>query len=322
MSQINRLAIPAAEVAGHRAAAINAAVELTKPGITRMVVITAGVGFAMAAFARPWAPVDLLLTAVFCLLGTALSASGANALNQWMERSRDALMRRTTRRPIPDGRLSSSTAFALGAALSILGVATLALLVNPAAAAVSAATILIYLLVYTTLKPVTPLATIIGAAPGALPPLIGWCAAAQTDASSWSALLQPGGWALFLIMFVWQIPHFLAIAWMHREDYARGGHRVLPVIDPEGARTAPVTFLWALAIIPVSLMAAPLMPAQPGVAYFLVAVITGALFARAAWRFANKRDNASARKVFIASIIHLPLLLIAMVADAGLSLVI
>lgn len=333
MSRIDQAAISTQQLARGRTRAELLAdlSELTKPGITKMVVITAGVGFAMAAMGRSWGLWELIGAGATCLLGTALSASGANALNQWMERVRDGRMRRTSRRPIPAGRLSSRAGLIVGLACAAAGVGALLAFNNAAAAAVSAATIIIYLLAYTTLKPVTPLATIIGAIPGALPPLIGWCAAAgwagagwagggAAEVTGWTLLAHPGGWALFMIMFIWQIPHFLAIAWMHREDYARGGHKVLPVVDADGSRTTTAALFWAIALIPVSLMAAPMMPAPPGVAYTVVALVGGLGFAWAGVRFFQRRDDASARRLFLASILYLPLLLLVMVADAAIAM--
>src|SRR5690606_33660282 len=195
-------------------------VETTKPRITRLVVITAGVGFALGALGQSWTPGGLVLAAAACILGTGLSAAGANALNQWWERDRDARMQRTARRPIPSGRLSPQAVLWAAVAMSVVGPLTLLLNVGAPAAALALATILIYVLLYTPSKPLTPLSTIIGAVPGALPPVIGWAAARP----EWAALAAPGAWSLFLIMFVWQVPHFIAIAWMHREDYARGGY--------------------------------------------------------------------------------------------------
>lgn len=305
---------------GGRATATLAAdlLELTKPRITRLVTITTAMGFGMAASPRMrGAGVDewlasLALLAVTCL-GTALSASGASALNEWWERDRDRLMHRTVNRPLPARRMSPRTAFALGAALCIAGVAVLGAAVNWAAALVSAATIASYVLVYTPLKPVTPLSTLVGAAPGALPPLIGWAAA---SAGPWHGLTQPGGWAMVAIMAVWQVPHFLAIAWMHREDYARGGHRVLPVLDESGTRTAWITLLWAVTLLPVSLFPVGAMPDRLGWPYGAAALALGLAFLWPAVRLAQRRTRADARALFIASIVYLPLLFAAMVADA------
>lgn len=305
---------------GGRATATLAAdlLELTKPRITRLVTITTAMGYGMAASPRmrgagldEWLA-SLSVLAATCV-GTALSASGASALNEWWERDRDGLMHRTSDRPLPARRVTPGLAFGVGAALCVLGVALLGAAVNWAAAVVSAVTIATYLLVYTPLKPVTPLSTLVGAAPGALPPLIGWAAA---SAGPWHGLTEPGGWSMVAIMAVWQVPHFLAIAWMHREDYARGGHRVLPVLDEAGTRTAWTTLLWAVTLLPVSLFPVGAMPDRLGWGYSVVAVALGLGFLWPALRLAKRRTRADARGLFIASIVYLPLLFAAMVADA------
>lgn len=302
--------------------------ELTKPGITRMVTVTSAVGFAMAWMTSRgvggspglsgW---GLLWLALATVVGTALSSAGAGALNEWWERERDSRMRRTRTRPIPDGRLTAGQGLAAGLLLSALGVGLLLALVNWAAAAVSLATILSYIVVYTPLKPVTPLATLVGAIPGALPPLIGWTAAwgAGGAPDAWHGLGQAGGWSVVLLMVVWQIPHFLAIAWMYREDYALGGHRVLPVVDESGVRTAWTALLWSLTLLPVSLFPVVAMPGSLGWVYVGLALALGALMLGAAARLARTRSNGDARRLFFASIVYLPLTLAAMVADAALA---
>ncbi|TVQ32857.1 MAG: protoheme IX farnesyltransferase [Phycisphaeraceae bacterium] len=323
MSRFDRIAVSRAAVAptvcarpALTRASMRDAMELTKPRITKMVLVTTAVGFTLAAMSRSWGALELFLVVVFCMVGTALSASGANALNQWMERSRDADMPRTSGRPLPAARMTPGVGLLIGALCSITGVAMLWLFVNPAAAMVSLVTIVTYLLLYTPMKPVTPLATLVGAVPGALPPLIGWAAAQPTHEAAWASLAQPAGWSLFFIMLVWQIPHFLAIAWMYRGDYALGGYRVLPVVDPSGERTAAATLLWALALLPISLAPIHFMPASLGWGYAVIAVGAGAYFGYTALRFAMTRSDAHARRVFFASIIYLPLTLVAMVVDA------
>lgn len=297
-----------------------ALVDLTKPRITRLVTITGGVGFVMGAVARPgWFTWDLMIAAVGALAGTAMSAAGASAFNQLLERDRDALMPRTCDRPLPRQRVTPLTAFMVGLLLCIGGVGTLLATAGPAAAAVSLATILLYVLVYTPLKPVTTVATIIGAVPGALPPLIGWCAAATAaDASlgAWDPLMQPGGWALFLLMFVWQIPHTLAIAWMYRDDYAKGGYRILPLADPDGMRTSWTILIWSAALIPATLSPVLAMPGRLGFVYPAFAIISGVAYLYLCGVFALDHSRSNARRAFLASIMHLPLLLIVMVADA------
>jgi protoheme IX farnesyltransferase len=290
---------------------LRAYVELTKPGITRLVTITSGVGFVMAAVLRSWQGGELALTAVGALAGTAISASGANALNQWLERDRDARMRRTARRPLPQGRVSPAAAAVTGSGLCVLGVMVLWLMCGPVPAMVSLATILSYLLLYTPLKPVTPLATLVGAVPGALPPLIGWTAAAPGQGLA--SLEGAVGWVLFAIMFVWQIPHFLAIGWMYRDDYAAGGYRPLPVLDPTGERTARSILAWSAALLAVSLAPAMFMSAIPAGAYAVLAGAMGVAFLAMAAKLRGSLDRADARKMFLASIMHLPVLLVVLV---------
>lgn len=291
---------------------------LTKPGITKLVALTTAVGFCLAALQRSWSLPSLAFTFVACVAGAALSAAGASALNMWMERARDGAMHRTAARPLPAGRLHARTGLLLGLALSIAGVALLWAAVNPAAAAVSAVTITTYLLLYTALKPVTTLSTLIGTVPGALPPLIGWTGAWTTTGpiGAWESLTNPGGWSLFLLMAVWQVPHFLAIGFMHREDYARAGHKVLAIGDTTGGRTAFVSLIWLLALLPVSLFPVKAIPGSLGWPYILVALIAGALFLLSGVQFALQRTRGAAKRMFLASIMHLPLLLLAMTIDA------
>ena len=313
--------------AAARPGVVSALAECTKPRITRLVTITAGVGFAMAALGREpgaWTIADLLLRGGGCLAGTAMSAAGASALNQWMERGRDALMPRTAARPLPGGRVGPGAVLGAGLALCVTGVAVLWAMAGAGPAALSLATIVIYLLIYTPLKPVTPLSTLVGAVPGALPPLIGWTAAsAEPGLGSLWGPGAAGGWVLFLIMFVWQIPHFLAIAWMYREDYARGGYRVLPVLDTDGGSTAVTILAWAALLIPVT--AAPAVIGGAGAggrassAYLFAALVMGAVFLALSLRLAQSRARPEARTVFIASVVHLPVLLVALVADAAVS---
>lgn len=301
-------------------ARLAAAYELTKPRITRMVAITAGVGFTLGAVHQSWQWGDLAFRALGCVVGTAVSSSGANALNQWWERSRDARMPRTAARPLPQGRLSPAPAAVIGIACSVLGVAILALTTGPLPAAISALTILIYVLCYTPLKPLTTLNTIVGAVPGALPPLIGWTAATTGNLlaapSPLQSLTSAGGWLLFLIMFVWQIPHVLALAWMYKDDYAMGGYRMLPIVDPTGERTARTMVLWSIALIPVSVSPAFLLHDRLGWLTGVVAVLSGIVFARLCFKVWRLRTRESARAAFIGSVIHLPILLGAIMCDA------
>lgn len=292
----------------------SAVYEITKPRITRLVTVTAGVGFGMGALGRSWSMGDLFLAGLACLGGTALSSGGANALNQWMERARDAVMPRTVGRPLPQGRITPARAAGAGLAMCIAGVALLWAGVGATPALISLATILIYLAVYTPSKTVTPLSTLIGAVPGALPPVIGWTAA-RADLGI-AAMADPGCWALFLIMFVWQVPHFLAIAWMYRDDYAAGGYKVLPCVDPDGSRTAAAILAWSALLVPVTIAPAALVRLGPGPGYVAVALATGLAFFYLAARLTRTRTREDARTTFIASVIHLPLLLLVLVADS------
>lgn len=321
MTQIDSTILPMTrEASAARRSSAADLIALAKPGIVRMVLVTTGVGFAVSAIVREGGVVARLDVLAWCILGTALSAAGANALNMAVEGSRDRLMHRTRLRPVPAGRMSAAWALRFGLLASALGVACLALMVNPAAALVSLATIVSYVVLYTPLKPVTPLATIIGAVPGALPPLIGWAAGAGLGGTaSFASLLEPGGWSIVLIMFVWQIPHFLALAWKYREDYARAGHRVLTVVDPTGERTVFVVVMWSMLLLPVSLLAGELMADRMGWIYKAVALLAGLALLAAAAGLAHQRTDRAAMRLFFASIIYLPVVLLAMVADAALT---
>ncbi len=298
-------------------------IELSKPGITRMVVITAAVGFGVAYAAMPGparpAGIGLWLLLLTALAGTALCASCANALNMWMEHRRDGLMRRTSGRPIPSGRMTKGRALGAGLGFGIAGTLLLALAANPVSAGVALATILTYLLWYTPLKPVSSLSTLVGTIPGALPPLIGWTAVWPAGGDGLHGLLEPGGWSVVALMTVWQVPHFLALAWMYREDYARGGHRVLPVLDASGAMTVRATLSWTIALLPVSLAPLFAMPSVVGLPYAIAAVVLWAVFVRPVARLARSATEPNARKVFIASVIYLPLTLGALALNAAWS---
>lgn len=266
--------------------------ELTKPRITFLVVLTTLVGFLVAA-PRP-VPVLLLLHA---LVGTALTAGAAGALNQWAERRLDAEMRRTARRPLPSGQLTPLEAAVFGVGLTLAGTAYLALTTNGLASALSAVTIASYLLLYTPLKRVTSLATVVGAVPGALPPLIGWAAA--------RGRLGVEAWVLFGILFLWQMPHFLALAQLYRADYARAGFRMLTVEDATGRGAGRQATLYALALVPVSLLPTPLGLAGP--VYFLGALALGIAFLAAGVAMAvDPTSPAAARRLFHVSLLYLP----------------
>jgi protoheme IX farnesyltransferase len=271
------------------------------------------VGFVMAAVAREWRVWQLVVTGLAVLIGTAMSAAGANAVNQWMERDRDAVMPRTQRRPLPQHRVTPGAVLATGVSLCVAGVAVL-LVAGPLPALISLACIVSYVAIYTPLKTRTTLATFVGAIPGALPPLIGWTAASGLP--GFEPLRQAGGLSLFALMFAWQIPHFMAIAWMYRDDYARGGYMVLPVVDPSGRWTSLTIALWTLALIPATLMPAKIMPDRLGIAYLVVAGVTGLGFAALAARLIFSRGRAQAKAVFFGSITHLPVVLVVMVGEA------
>ena len=238
------------------------------------------------------------------VLGTALVASGASAFNQVIERDSDLLMRRTRLRPVPDGRLQPREGWVFASVLSLGGLIVLAAGANTLSAAVALATLLSYAAVYTPLKRRTSFATVIGAVPGALPPVIGWAAATNT--------LSRGGWVLFGILFLWQLPHFLAIAWMYREDYARAGFPMLPVIEPDGHSTGLQAVIYTAALLPLSL--APTLVGMAGPSYFAGAFALTLIFLGLSIQFARTRAVPDARRLFFGSIIYLPLLWILMIA--------
>lgn len=272
--------------------------ELTKPRITLMVVLTTLVGYLLATpGALDWARL------VHTLVGTALLAGGASALNQYLERRIDALMRRTARRPLPAGRLAPRRALAFGVGLGLAGGLYLLLLVNALTSALGVLTLVSYILVYTPMKPKSNLNTIVGAVPGAIPPMMG-CTAVRNEVD----LLA---WALFGILFLWQMPHFLAIAWLYRTDYQRGGLAMLPVEDADGNRTARQMMLWASALVPVSLL--PSVLGVSGLAYFVGAFLLGLGFLASAVAFGFYQNPRTARRVVLASVAYLPLVLILMV---------
>jgi protoheme IX farnesyltransferase len=274
--------------------------ELTKPGITRMVLVTTAAGFYLGSRgAINW------LQAVNTLLGTALAASGTNALNQWVERDADKLMRRTANRPLPSGKLDSTSAAVFAWSIALIGMLHLALFVNVTTALVVAASLTSYVFVYTPLKRKTWLATLIGAVPGALPILAGWTASGRP--------VTAAAWALFAIMFAWQMPHFYALAWIYREDYGRAGFQMLTVIDRTGARTARHTLLFAAALIPISIL--PSLLGVVGKFYLVGALVLGLAFFALTTRMLRKPSERIAWRIFTGSIIYLPVLLLLMVVD-------
>jgi protoheme IX farnesyltransferase len=276
--------------------------ELTKPRMNFLVLVTTLVGFYMASPAKlDW---RLLIPT---LLGTALTAAAASALNQIVERDYDAMMPRTRNRPLAAARLGVGEAMVFGLLLGVAGVSTLALAVNVLTALLGAFTLLSYVFVYTPLKRVTTLNTVLGAIPGAIPPVMGFTAVHHA--------LSPGAITVFAILFFWQMPHFLAIAILYRKDYALAGFKMLPVVDEDLSATGRQIVLYAVALIPVSLM--PTYVGIAGPAYFGVALMLGLAFLSFAASCAISKTRADARKLFFASIIYLPALLGVMMLDRG-----
>ncbi|HWD18995.1 MAG TPA: heme o synthase [Verrucomicrobiae bacterium] len=274
--------------------------DLFKARLTTLVLLTTLVGFYVGSRGAP--AYGLMLNT---LAATALLASGASALNQLLEREHDAKMRRTQDRPLPSGRMTPETALLIGGGCACAGLIYLALAVNLLTAVLGAVTLCSYVLVYTPLKRLTTLNTAVGAIPGALPPLMGWTAARNN--------ISGEGWALFAILFFWQLPHFLAIAWMYRDEYRKAGFVMLPVVDPDGARTGRQAFCHTLGLLPLSLC--PFVFRLDGPVYLFGALLLGAAFVWQAWRFSRELTEARARALFYTSIIYLPLLLGLMVFD-------
>jgi len=275
-------------------------IALTKPRLNLLVVLTTLAGYYLGM-----AEGSPLARLIHTVLGTTLVAGGASVLNQVWETETDRLMRRTRTRPLPAARLTPTPAFWFGIALSAVGLAELWFLANPLSAIVAFLTVLSYVVVYTPMKLKSSLSTIVGAVPGALPPLIGWAAATDT--------LSLAGWSLFGIVFFWQMPHFLAIAWMHRDDYAKAGMPLLPVIEPSGRSTGRQAVLYAAAMIPVSLL--PTLLGLAGPRYLITAIVLGAIVLWLSFEFAATRTLVAARRLFFGTIIYLPLLLGALVVD-------
>ncbi|MBA3356959.1 MAG: protoheme IX farnesyltransferase [Pyrinomonadaceae bacterium] len=274
--------------------------ELTKPRITFLIVLTAAAGFALATRGR----IDYLRLAS-AMVGVGLLSSGIATLNQYLERDLDALMRRTADRPLPAGKLLSREALVFGVGLTAVAEVYLAVLVNPLTALLGLTVIAGYLFAYTPLKTKTSLSTLVGAFPGAVPPLIGWTAARGE--------LSLEAWVLFAILFLWQFPHFLAIAWMYREDYARAGILMLPVVEPDGRITGQQIVIYTLMLLPVSLL--PTALGISGKVYFIGAIILGLLFLYSSVRAAFSHSRQEARRLLLASVIYLPLLFILMVVN-------
>ena len=278
---------------------------LTKPEVNFLIAIATGAAFCVASPRTlahfPW------ITLLHTLLGTILVASGAGSLNQVIERNFDAQMRRTARRPIADGRIATSYALAFGIVLSLAGSLYLALAVRPAASLLALATLAGYLLLYTPLKRLTPMCTLVGAFPGAMPVLIGYAAAIGK--------LNAQAWLLYAVLFLWQFPHFMAIAWMYREDYARAGYLVLPAGESSGRFMNWQTVLPALALLPVTL--SPALPGHSSFAYTVGSLLLTGIFAYFATQLATRRSRNSARRLLLASIVYLPLMFLLVILCRG-----
>jgi heme o synthase len=274
--------------------------DLVKARLTLLVLLTTCVGFYLGERGMVN---DLLMFHV--LFGTALVAAGAAALNQLLEREYDARMQRTASRPLPSGRLQPATVAIFGGVCSVAGLIYLAVMVNLLTSVLGAVTSISYLFIYTPLKRVSWMNTLVGAIPGALPPLMGWTAARNE--------LSGEGWALFAILAFWQIPHFMAIAWLYREEYAKAGFVMLPNVDAEGTRTAQYAVGNTLVLCAASVC--PFLLKLNGAVYLGVAAVLGAGYLWCAVRFARQLTARRARQLFLASIVYLPLLLVAMVCD-------
>jgi protoheme IX farnesyltransferase len=288
--------VPVAERASRSADLI----ALAKPRLNMLVVVSAAAGYVMAH-----GDVRDVVKLLSIIVGTGLVAGGASAMNQILEREPDALMQRTRLRPMPDGRIRTKDAWRFAVALSLAGASILTLGANLLSAGVALLTLVTYAAIYTPLKKLSSFATVIGAIPGALPPVIGWAAAENA--------LSRGAWVLFGIVFLWQLPHFLAIAWIYRDDYARAGFPMLPVLEPDGRSTARQAVIYALALLPLSL--APTLVGMTGAIYFAAALVLTLLFVTLALKFWMTRTVADARRLFLGSITYLPLIWILMIAD-------
>ena len=287
---IDNRSAPVARLVDHMA--------LTKPRISLMVVVTAGIGMAMVP---QWTWVTLLGT----LFGTALASMGANTLNQVLEQDTDAKMQRTMSRPLPAGRMSTIEALVAGLCCSIAGIAILWTLTGALAAALAAATIGAYCLVYTPMKRLSPSALLIGAVPGAMGPVIGYAAAAGR--------IDVAAWLLFAIMFVWQVPHFLAIAWLYRDQYAAAGLPVLAVLDPTGVRSGRQILIGCLTLLPLGGL--PTMLGVSGSIYFFTALACGMMFLAFGIALVIQPSRPRARRLFLASLVYLPVVLTVMMTN-------
>jgi protoheme IX farnesyltransferase len=282
-------------------------IELTKPRITWLILMSTGIGYFFGLPSHAWADLNLLLL-IHTIIGTGLIASGTAALNQWYERDGDLKMHRTADRPLPSGRLDATRALWFAIALSTVGFVELYFGANPLTAGIGAFTLASYLFLYTPLKRRTWWSTTIGAIPGAMPPVIGFAAAAGTITNE--------AWVLFAILFLWQFPHFYSIAWMYKDDYARAGIQMLPVVEPDCRSTARQIVLYGIALIPVSLV--PGMLGMSGRIYLVGALLLGLWFLYSGVRVALERTLVRARAVLITSVLYLPLIYGLMLLDRPL----
>jgi protoheme IX farnesyltransferase len=285
-------------------------IELTKPELTSLSVLTALCGFYLATSGAfdVWRFIHVVI-------GTACLGGGAGALNQYVERKYDAMMKRTERRPLPAGRVAPGEALAFGWLLSMFGILDLLIFTNYLTAALGAITFVSYLFLYTPLKRVTPLATFVGGIPGALPPVMGWTAVRNE--------ITVESWILFAILFCWQMPHFFSLAWMYRKDYARAGFKMLSVVDEKGTRTARQVMAYCFALIPASVVAT--LVGATGPAYLVGALLLGVFFLVLSLLFARSvagpaaggyaRANTYSRRIFFASLVYLPALMLLMALD-------
>lgn len=290
-------------------------IESTKPGITRMVTLSAVVGFIVSASYHGLYLSSMVVPSIICILGTALAASGANAMNQWVERSRDSVMKRTRNRPLPSGGLTPKQVLVYSTLLSIAGPLLLLAFGYWVAALITLATVVLYVAVYTPMKAMSPKSTVVGAVPGALPILIGWTVASPTglaDLAAWPA------WSLFLLLFAWQMPHFLAIAVMYRDDYARAGYRTLLQTARSDSVVLTAIILWSLIMVAASIAPLLAMPNLFGLGYGLTALIMGVWMVLLVGKLGKSLASSGARTLFFASIVYLPVVFIALVVDACL----
>ncbi|HYG74360.1 MAG TPA: heme o synthase [Planctomycetota bacterium] len=295
-------AIMAAESHAEQSMFVQDCLAIAKPRLSILVLLSVVAGFVLAT------PAELdLMRLLHAVLGTALVAIGSGALNQVLERKTDALMERTKNRPLATGRMNPGSVLLFGAASSIAGLLYLAVQTNLDTSLLAAVTLLLYVFVYTPLKAVTPLNTLVGAVPGALPPLIGWAAVAET------ADLNIKAWSLFMILFIWQLPHFLAIAWIYRHDYSRAGLQMWPTVDPDGDVTGRQVVVQSLLLLPLSLL--PCVFRLSGPLYLLGAAVLGLAFLAFGINFAVRKTDRAARQLFLASVIYLPLVLGLMMYD-------